>query len=443
MATFTLRLSKKKNDLEYCEIMFRFRHGKIDLYSGSGVFIPADRWDAQKEAIVIPNIRIMSPEKTAEKKFLEKAQDKVNELKSVISSSFNEADKDCIEREWMSVVIDKYHHPEKYDLSIQKKKLQFFEAFEEYLVKKKLSRAREKDLLVLMKALKRFEKSSSSKKNVFRLDFDKISADTITKFEEFLKNEHLPSNDKETTEGEYRRRGRNTVCAMLRRLRAFFNWCNENDLTQNNPFDKYKIVQEKYGTPYYLTLEERNHIANFDLTDYPHLEIQRDIFIFQSLIGCRVSDLLKMTPGNMIKGAVEYIPHKTKDEKPLVVRVPLNDRAQELVGKYKDVDKQGKLFPFISAQKYNDALKEIFKLAKVNRLVTVQNPITGEGEQKLLCEIASSHLARRTFVGNLYKQVKDPNLVGSLSGHVEGSKAFTRYRDIDEDMKKDLVKLID
>mgnify|MGYP006999334810 FL=1 len=52
-------------------------------------------------------------------------------------------------------------------------------------------------------------------------------------------------------------------------------------------------------------------------------------------------------------------------------------------------------------------------------------------------------MARRTFIGNLYKKVKDPNLVGALSGHCEGSKAFTRYREIDEDIKKELVSLID
>ena len=51
-------------------------------------------------------------------------------------------------------------------------------------------------------------------------------------------------------------------------------------------------------------------------------------------------------------------------------------------------------------------------------------------------------MARRTFVGNLYKQVKDPNLVASLTGHVEGSRAFSRYRAIDTEMKKDLVNLI-
>ena len=52
-------------------------------------------------------------------------------------------------------------------------------------------------------------------------------------------------------------------------------------------------------------------------------------------------------------------------------------------------------------------------------------------------------MARRTFVGNLYKQVKDPNLIGKLSGHAEGSKAFARYRDIDKEMKTELVKMLE
>ncbi len=49
-------------------------------------------------------------------------------------------------------------------------------------------------------------------------------------------------------------------------------------------------------------------------------------------------------------------------------------------------------------------------------------------------------MARRTFCGNLYRSVKDPDLVGSLSGHAHGSIAFTRYRNIDDDMKQELVR---
>ena len=52
-------------------------------------------------------------------------------------------------------------------------------------------------------------------------------------------------------------------------------------------------------------------------------------------------------------------------------------------------------------------------------------------------------MARRTFIGNINRKVKDPNLVSALSGHKEGSKAFQRFQDIDEEMKRDLVKLLD
>ena len=101
------------------------------------------------------------------------------------------------------------------------------------------------------------------------------------------------------------------------------------------------------------------------------------------------------------------------------------------------------LLPFTSQQQYNRDIKTMFEKAGLDRIVTVINPKTREEEKKRLCDIASSHLARRTFIGNIYKLVKDPNLVSALTGHVEGSRAFTRYRTIDIDMKKDLVKILE
>ena len=121
----------------------------------------------------------------------------------------------------------------------------------------------------------------------------------------------------------------------------------------------------------------------------------------------------------------------------------MNERAKALIDKYKENDCKGKLFPFISAQKYNDDIKDILRLCGITRLVTILNSTTGKEEKKPINQVASSHMARRTFVGNLYKKVKDPNLVGSLSGHKEGSKAFARYREIDDDIKKELVYMIE
>ena len=67
--------------------------------------------------------------------------------------------------------------------------------------------------------------------------------------------------------------------------------------------------------------------------------------------------------------------------------------------------------------------------------ITLKN-ITIENNSARLGQAVALHTEgdRLTFIGNLYKKVKDPNLVGKLSGHCEGSKAFARYRDIDDDM---------
>ena len=62
-----------------------------------------------------------------------------------------------------------------------------------------------------------------------------------------------------------------------------------------------------------------------------------------------------------------------------------------------------------------------------------------EEEKYSIWEVASSHMARRVLVGNLYKEVKDPNLIAKISGHVENSRAFNRYRDIDEEMAKETI----
>ena len=123
------------------------------------------------------------------------------------------------------------------------------------------------------------------------------------------------------------------------------------------------------------------------------------------------------------------------------MRVPLNDTAKAILEKYKECEGD-RLLPFISEQKYNVSIKRIFKAAGLKRIVTVLNARTGQEEKRILYEVASSHMARRTFIGNLYKKVKDPNIVGSMSGHKEGSKAFARYREIDEDIKKEVVDML-
>lgn len=141
-----------------------------------------------------------------------------------------------------------------------------------------------------------------------------------------------------------------------------------------------------------------------------------------------------------------YMLYKLSQEQLSRTLMPLGkyskDEVREILERYKDYDGKG-LFPFTSQQQYNIDIKEMFKQAGLCRVVTVLNPTTREEEKRPLYEVASSHMARRTFVGNLYKQVKDPNLICPMSGHKEGSRAFARYREIDEELMKETVNLLE
>lgn len=149
-------------------------------------------------------------------------------------------------------------------------------------------------------------------------------------------------------------------------------------------------------------------------------------------------DLLQMKKSNVINGAIEYVPRKTKEGRPITVRVPLGPTALEILERYPDVP-GNRLLPFTCAQDYNRNIKKMLRLAGIDRQVTVINSLTREEEQHPIREVASSHMARRVLVGNLYKELKDPNLIAKISGHVENSKAFNRYRNIDEEMAKEVI----
>lgn len=202
----------------------------------------------------------------------------------------------------------------------------------------------------------------------------------------------------------------------------------------------YKIGNEVYGTPYYMTREERDTLAEYDLHERPDLEKIRDLFVFQCFCGCRIGDLLRLTKRNVIGGYLEYIPHKTISKRGQVIRVPLHPKAMQIIERYKDTEN---LLPNCgSTIRINRKLKQLFALCGFTRLVQVLNPVTRKEEQKPLCEVVSTHMARRTFIGLLYKQVKDPNLIASMSGHAPNSTAFARYRAIDDEIKAEVINLL-
>lgn len=484
--TFKEELSKKKNALGKSEILVRVTLTRDDKPRfKTGVFIDPDESlsnldtnsdysNFQKSLIRIvkEGHRLIEEgyfEGSINKEFIENVFEMYNNGKLYKSGTVNECVKDLKLVEYLD--IDKSLKAQTREQEAQKRieslsqRKTLYQYVDIYCQVNNISEQRTKSYHVLERMLARFEQYQRIVKHLdFVWDYDTMTKDDVISFEKYLKEEHSleMAHPKEyikiktVVDQEHpiknRRiatdisdRSNNHIVGVMSKFRAIMNYLFDNGITNNRPFIGVVKGKEKYGVPYFLTIEERNKIFDLDLSSNPSLEAQRDIFVFQSLTGCRVGDLVKLTPKNIVNGVLIYEPSKTSSHKePIVPRVPLTQKALSIVAKYKDSKIKGnKLFPFISPQKYNEAIKKIIELAKIDRCVAWFNPRTNREEMRPLSEVASSHMARRTFVGNAYKLTKDVDVISSMSGHVQGSKAFDRYRNIDDDDRKELIDLID
>ena len=429
MPKITASLSTRVDARGKSEILLRFVGGRDHIYRlHSRLFVLPSRW--KDGAVVVPRLE------TDEQRELVALRDRLADLVRYVLAEFAGADRDRVTREWVQEAVDRFHHPDRGGGR------EFFDMYAEFRRVQEVGRARQKRYKVIGEALVRFEKVRGRK-----LTAEGTDARTLDEFRAFLADEHQIARQRRWAKlykGHQlpEERGKNAIIDYMKVLRAFFNWMHRRGLCKADPFDGYQVGMETYAVPYYLTLEERDRLYRTNLRRHPSVAAQRDIFVFQCLVGCRVGDLVKLKTGDVVDGVLTYIPRKTADDHPYVVRVPLNGLAREIVARYEGLCGD-KLLPFISPQKYNDAIKRAFLAARLRRPVSVLDPVTREEVKRPLNEVASSHLARRTFIGNLYKQVSDPNLIGAMSGHAEGSRAFARYRAIDDEMKAGLVGMLE
>ena len=336
-----------------------------------------------------------------------------------------------------NVSLKNEYTPPEAEAEIEVEIVSFHQMFDDYLKSSRLSEGRKKHAVSTLNHWDRFAKAKK-----ITLSFETITPDLLRSFEKFLLGEKVTRkiNGKSVSIAA---RGKNTLHTIFAITRTFWNHSRKElkskGIELHYPFESYKVPAEIYGTPIYLTLDERNLL--FDATvKSERLSKVRDIFVFQCLTGARVGDLCRLTKSNINNNMISYIPRKTKEGKPVTVTVPLSKKALELLSRYDMPD--GRLMPFITDQRYNEYLKELFKEVGLTRLVTRQHPTTREPENVRLCDIASSHMARRSFVGNMFGKV-DSAIIASMSGHVANSKAFTRYYDVSKELQQQAINLID
>ena len=416
-------------------LCFRLRDKNIDLKVRSNIEVLTDYWD--NDTLSYRRTKKVSYEEQ------KKARTLVQSILTVLNEQYDSATADVV---WMKGVIDDCTNPK----GEQKKALTtIVSRMEQYIAEHPMNPKSAAVYKPTIKKLQRYEayKREIEGKKGFTLYCETIRPEDYLDFREYVINEYIHYNEypefyKQFNLGIHspKQLSSTQIIAIMHHLRIVGHWCIKMGFTTNRSCDAFTIPAAVHGTPFYLTIEERDKVFNADLSSKPELEVYRDLFIFQSMVGCRVGDLFSFTQDNIVGDLLQYLPRKTMQKRSVTVSVPLGTKAMEILKRYKG--KQEKLLPTKQVYQYNEGIRAVLRECGINRMVTILDTVTGKEVQKPICEVATSHMARRNFIGNLYKKVKDPELVSSMTGHVDGSRAFARYREIDEETKVNLVNLI-
>ena len=229
-------------------------------------------------------------------------------------------------------------------------------------------------------------------------------------------------------------RSGNTIAAKMKLLRCFFRaqeFIGEVAKTPFNMMDgsrRKAMMREKYDTPVSLTKDELKKIIQ---SEDPQLMSEvRDIFVLHCYIGCRVNDLRLMTWDNVSVADgvpyIHYMPQKTALQQEDELATPLMQTSLEILKKY-DFK-----FPLLrnvwGKDGYNHKIKKLLEDCGINRKSPVRDTETGKTKYVPIYELASTKLARKTFV-NLMASCQVDLYAAGL--HKRGSDAVERYAHID------------
>ena len=375
---YEISISKKVDNTGRSELSLRLRLGKIDQQASTHLFVNPQhvRWEKYVSSKGRKSKRLVlkiSRLKTDEVQHTEDVKKQLDDMLEFIDNNLQQVGANNVDKGWLAQQIDDFTNPHDDEVDSDEselKQMSFFEMFDVFLEKREISQGKKNQYKVFRRILQRYEMYKQLLDPKFKLSLDTLDGNGIEEIGDYIKKEYkllekFPNIIEAVNESRQPvPRGQNTVNGHYKKLKAFVRWAIDKEYTTNNPFRKFKIPKDIYGTPYCLTLEDLSQLEKADLSKRPGLAVQRDIFVFQCCIGCRVSDL---------------------------------------IDRYAD-PKRKELLPFISDQNYNEAIKEVFKLTGLTRNVVVRNSLTGESEIRPLNEIASSHLARRTLTNILYKK---------------------------------------
>jgi integrase len=194
----------------------------------------------------------------------------------------------------------------------------------------------------------------------------------------------------------------------------------------NTVFDTYEMPDgngDSRLTP--LILDELQKLIALELEPGSKLDKVRDLFIFGCLTGQRFQDLVSLKFNDLTKDAngeyANWKLYQSKGNKAEAIFIPLiHPEIKKILSKrLQYADGTGNVFNKISNQKANEYIKEVAKLANLNRNVPLVR-YSGKEQVKtnqLIYDMISFHWARATFITLSIEFGMNQHAIIKLSGH--------------------------
>lgn len=464
-------LSTKKN-VSATEIRVMVHTRQTSRHTGTGIMINPQYWDGAKQCIIEPRFRLASTEQRQLCAELREKDRRLSDIKRKVEDAVNDAK--YSKRGGLSAAeLDLLVHGEQGEETTTTTiglYTRMQEAVKIVYSMRDVSVSRLKRVQNVINKLEQYEISRKRPMTI-----GNCSPEMLVDFEKFLLTELKSDTRRNHRNDNIAGIGKNTANTDLKLLKTVFNYCERNEIIDKSPFVQFELPKAVYADPIFLTQSELAAIERADfgvfvayikrslkerikkgeikampsekqIADFAKLlEEKRDIFVFQCRVGCRVGDLLKLTKKNVTEGCdgayLHYIAEKTTKTNARTINVPLHNEALAIVKKYAGRDSVH-LLPFISAQKYNNEIKRVFEAVGITRSVTILDAATQTPKQVRICDVASSHMARKTFCGTMFNEGVDSSIICAMSGHVEGSAAFARYHNVDMNLMRTAINKI-
>ncbi len=291
-----------------------------------------------------------------------------------------------------------------------------------------------KSYVTTINLLRKYEKIRGG-----RLTFDDIDMAFYRSFQDFMNSKDYSINYFGT---------------QIKNIKVFMNEAMEKGLHKNS-----KHLGSRFQSPsensdsVYLSSEELLKIFDLQLTPeliklkYPNISRSnmlrkiesmkycRDRFLIGAYTGLRISDFSRLKTQNISNGTIRIIPLKGRSQrKNREVVIPMHWIVKEIITNGYDFDKK------VSGQKFNQAIKEVCKLAEINDFVISSRTEGGKVVEytKPKYDMVSSHTARRSAATNMFLEGIEPIYIMRITGH-RTERAFMKYIKVTEEQNANIL----